>query len=319
MNKKVIYLILVALATVIILFVINDFTNKRPDKRASNPYEYDLSDLKKVDSLIILYRETKNLNLKIEKLRGIAVHENRIFVIGDKLLQGLDINGNLILDIKLTDEPTALAVNENNILIGLSNKISVYNHKGTEVGEWMGFSVNSRISSIGCYNDGFFVADAGLRVVYRFNFNGQKELVFDGKNEEYQQHGFIVPSGYFDLAINEFGDLWVANPGKHSLENYTFDGKLRGYWSATSADIKGFTGCCNPSHFAFLPDGNFVTSEKGILRVKIYKPSGEFLGVVASPSNFFDEGNVSDVAADKEGRVYVCDPDKKSIRIFEKI
>lgn len=62
-----------------------------------------------------------------------------------------------------------------------------------------------------------------------------------------------------------------------------------------------------------------ITSEKGILRIKEYKPSGEFVGVVAEPSRFMEDGKVSDVASDSQGRVYAADPDKKSIRVFEKI
>ena len=80
---------------------------------------------------------------------------------------------------------------------------------------------------------------------------------------------------------------------------------------------EGFSGCCNPAHFAFLPDGRFVTSEKGLVRVKTYKPSGEFDAVVAAPVKFAEEGKAPDLAADAAGNVYVLDFDKKMIRVFE--
>ena len=76
--------------------------------------------------------------------------------------------------------------------------------------------------------------------------------------------------------------MWVVNPGMHAFENYEFDGDLRAFWENTSMKIDGFSGCCNPAHFTFLPDGSFVTSEKGLVRVKVHKPSGELLGVVAA-------------------------------------
>ncbi|MBM3243119.1 hypothetical protein FJZ31_43220, partial [Candidatus Poribacteria bacterium] len=47
-----------------------------------------------------------------------------------------------------------------------------------------------------------------------------------------------------------------------------------------SMDIDGFCGCCNPVNFAMLPDGRFVTCEKGLPRVKIYDADGTFSGVV---------------------------------------
>jgi hypothetical protein len=80
---------------------------------------------------------------------------------------------------------------------------------------------------------------------------------------------------------------------------------------------EGFSGCCNPAHFTFLPDGRFVTSEKGLVRIKTYKPSGEFEGVVAAPSKFKNEGEAPDIAADSNGNIYALDFDKKMIRVFE--
>jgi hypothetical protein len=67
-----------------------------------------------------------------------------------------------------------------------------------------------------------------------------------------------------------------------------------------------------------LPDGSFVTSEKGIARVKIIKPTGEFLCVVAGPEQF-DEGTVGlDLAVDSQERILVLDPHRKMVRIFTK-
>ncbi|MBU4493955.1 MAG: hypothetical protein KJ874_01485, partial [Acidobacteria bacterium] len=87
-------------------------------------------------------------------------------------------------------------------------------------------------------------------------------------------------------------------------------------WGEASMDIEGFCGCCNPSHFAVLPDGSFVTSEKGIPRVKIYDRLGRLASVVAGPDRF-DEGTKGlDTAADADGRIYILDPSRKRVRIF---
>jgi hypothetical protein len=161
------------------------------------------------------------------------------------------------------------------------------------------------------------VADAGKRKVLKYNTEGKILLEFDGKADEGVLHGFIIPSGFFDLDFNPDGDLWVVNPGMHSLENYTADGNLREHWNNTSMMTEGFSGCCNPAYFTFLPDGRFVTSEKGLVRVKTYKPSGEFDGVVAAPVKFEEEGKAPDVATDSAGNVYALDFDKKMIRVFE--
>ncbi len=319
MNKRGIYIFLTALAAIIVMVVVSDFARNKPGKRASNPFEYDMESLKVVDPAQILYRETRNFNLKMEKPAGIALYANRLFVVGDQQLQSISLEGRLHLDVALPRKPLAVDVTSDKIYITANNVIMVYDHAGSLIKEWTGFHENSQLSSITVYENMVFIADAGRRRVYRYTPEGEKVLEFEGKVSDDVLHGFIIPSGYFDLSVNEFGDLWVANPGKHALENYTYTGILRGFWTASFSDVKGFTGCCNPAFFAFLPGGNFITSEKGILRIKEYKPSGEFVGVVAAPSKFVEEGNVADVATDAEGRVYACDPDKKSIRVFEKI
>jgi 6-phosphogluconolactonase (cycloisomerase 2 family) len=121
------------------------------------------------------------------------------------------------------------------------------------------------------------------------------------------------------MVVNSFEELWVVNPGMHALENYTDEGELRGYWQHASMDIEGFTGCCNPAHVAVLEDGSFVTSEKGMVRVKVYNASGSLQSVVAPPSKFKDNGKAPDVAVDSKDHIYALDYDKNRIRIFEKI
>ena len=104
------------------------------------------------------------------------------------------------------------------------------------------------------------MADAVNRSVHRFDISGKYLDSFEGKTGGQDLHGFIVPSPYFDLKVNGDGELWVINPGKHAFENYTDDGELRSYWENNSMKVDGFSGCCNPAHIAFLPDGSFITS-----------------------------------------------------------
>jgi hypothetical protein len=81
-------------------------------------------------------------------------------------------------------------------------------------------------------------------------------------------------------------------------------------------EIDGFCGCCNPSHFTIMADGSFITSEKGIARVKIYNRIGEMTSVVAAPENF-NEGTVGlDLAVDSQQHIYVLDRKRNQVRIF---
>ena len=81
--------------------------------------------------------------------------------------------------------------------------------------------------------------------------------------------------------------------------------------------IEGFSGCCNPAHFAILDDNSFITSEKGMPRIKIYDQHGQFTGIVAPPAAF--NGTLApDIAVDKQNRLIALDFERQQVRIFER-
>ena len=317
MKNKGIIIFLIVLAVVIIAVIASDYLSGRPDKSAPNPYAYNLNDFKNVPEEIIQFKESKNFKLSFELATAITIDSDKLFASGDSKLQVIDLSGKLLSEINLPGNPETVEVNEGKIYVSVNNQIHVYDQNGTLLNEWEKLSENSLITAVSAFGSNIFVADAGNRKVIRYSLQGEKLTEFDGKADGEVGHGFIVPSPYFDLAINADGDLWVVNPGLHSLENYTEDGNLREHWNSTSMQTEGFSGCCNPAHITFLPDGRFVTSEKGLVRIKTYKPSGEFDGVVAAPSKFTGEGVAPDVATDSKGNIYVLDFDKKMIRVFE--
>ena len=69
---------------------------------------------------------------------------------------------------------------------------------------------------------------------------------------------------------------------------------------------------------AFMTDGSFVTSEKGIERIKVYGPDGIYKYLVASPDSFEEGTRGLDLAVDSQERILVLDPVKKKVRIFVK-
>ena len=167
-------------------------------------------------------------------------------------------------------------------------------------------------------DDKVFVADAGNRRVMQYDTHGFLEGEFEGKRNSDDAHGFVIPSAFFDVAVYQ-DELWVANTGMHALENYTDDGILRGFWDKSTMKIEGFSGCCNPSHFALLADGGFVTAEKGLPRVKIHNADGSFRCVVAAPDQFDDDVVGLDLAVTSDGKIMVLDPARNQVRIFEEI
>ena len=185
------------------------------------------------------------------------------------------------------------------------------------------------LTSIAVAEKDVLVADAGNRIVLRYDAAG-KLLGQIGKRDPAKHiPGFVIPSPCFDVAMAADGLVRVVNPGAHRIEAYTLDGDLEAFWGSSGKGIEGFCGCCNPTNIALLPDGRFVTSEKGIPRVKVYRADSKFDAVVAGPDTLaptetiLEETRpdhklpVFDVAADSRGRVLVLDPLAVKVRIFE--
>lgn len=319
MKNKGITIFLIIMAIVIVIVMVIEFLSTRPDRQEANPYQYSIDEFREVDSTLIGYEEIKNFKLNMKEPAGIAWYGNKIYVTGDQKLLAISENGALDFEVALSDVSTAISASENMIVVGLEKYLAIYNLDGTLVSEWDTISDRSYITSLAVWDNNIFIADAANREVFIYSTDGELITEFEGKTSDQDIHGFIVPSPFFDLAVNAEGELWVVNPGKHALEEYTFEGNLRSFWENASMDVEGFSGCCNPAHFAFLPDGSFVTSEKGMARIKVYKASGELLSVVAPSDKFENEDYAPDLAVDSSGNIYALDFIEKTIRLFQPI
>lgn len=175
---------------------------------------------------------------------------------------------------------------------------------------------SAHLTSLTATESALYAADAGNRVVYRFSLDGELQQRLGARNPAAGRTGFVIPGPFFDLAIGHDGTLWAVNPGLLALENFSADGKVRSSWGTASVDVDGFCGCCNPTHLAILPDGGFVTAEKGIVRVKVHEPTGALRTVVAGPRQFADDVVIADLGVDGQARILVLDPAARAVRIF---
>lgn len=318
MKNKGIVFFLIILAVIIVVVVVLDYNASKPDQQPANPYAYNIDPFSKIDTALINYKESRNLAISFSEPAGISFRGDELFVVGDQKMQIIEPTGKLMNEVSFDQKPTCVFASTENIFVGFKKSVAILSRDGAKITEWNSFSDSTVITSIAVKSGIVFVADAGKRIIRKFSLDGKSLGIIEGKSGNDQIHGFIIPSPYFDLAFNADGELWVVNPGKHSLENYTVEGALRTWWQASSIKIEGFSGCCNPAHFAFLPDGSFVTSEKGMVRIKTYKPSGEFSGVVAAPSKFAENSEAPDLAVDNQGNIYALDLNKKMLRLFVK-
>lgn len=296
-------------------------------------FGYDLSELKKIDPALILYQlSAPPIKTHLQKPIALAVGpDDRIYVAGDQQICLFDPQGAPMTKINLPFQPRCLALDDDGLIyVGLTDHIEIYNEQGKKIAAWESLGSNAVLTSIAVGKNDVFAADAGNRAVVRFNKSGKLLSYIGKKDPDRNIPGFNVPSPYFDLAIAPDGLLRVVNPGNLMIEAYTFDGHREFWWGKPSTEsIDGFSGCCNPINFALLPhDEGFVTTEKGLTRVKIYDPAGDFVGVVAGPETFAvhdqilsgkSAGNLEgglDVAVDSRSRVLVLDPLTDEIKIF---
>lgn len=324
----------IILAIAIISAVVAILYNARTgDKKTTigDVFKYDLTEFAKTDPNLIKYKEIGKIKTNLQNASAIAIDsENRIYVAGDKLIRIFNDKGDKLSEIKLSDNATCLTIADNrNIYVAVKDHIEIYNQQGRQISKWNSIGENAVITSVAVYNDNVFIADAVGKIVQRYNTKGELKNVIGKRDPDKGISGFIIPSPYFDLLVANDGLLRVVNPGNHKIEAYNFDGDLISSWGETSIDIKGFSGCCNPVNIAILPNGKFVTCEKGIPRVKIYNEKGEFESVVAGAESFAntvgihnpnlcneDSTKALDIAVDSRGRVFVLDPAEKTIRIF---
>jgi len=318
MNKKTLTLLVLFTLAIILALVIFDFIGDRPDKRGGNPYEYNVDQFKTVDPGLVHYRETKNIPLGDRVPGGIDVLNGEIFLTGLNFVIVIRPDGTQKTSYSIEGKGECIKATEKNIIVGLKTAMLVFDHSGKLINSWEIENERTTVTSIAIKDDLLFVADAGNRRVLRYNLKGELQAEFEGKREVSAGHGFIVPSANFEVAVNSFGELWVTNPGEHAIENYNDNGQIRGFWEKSSMEIEGFTGCCNPAEIAVLEDGSFVTSEKGLVRIKVYDASGKLISVVAPPEKFNEEGHAPEVAAGKNGEIYALDFDRNLIRLFEK-
>jgi hypothetical protein len=211
----------------------------------------------------------------------------------------------------------------------MTSRVEVCDTAGKRLAAWEDLGQRAMLTSIAAGERDVYVADAGNRLVYRYDTSGKRLATIGKRDRTKGTPIFVIPSPYFDLALTAEGQLRVANTGRHRIEWYSPAGVYEGAWGEMGEEIDRFCGCCNPANFAILPDGRIVTAEKGIPRVKVYQADGTFFGVVAGTETLApgatvleetrDEHRlgVLDVAADSRGRVLVLDPAAGKVRIFE--
>ncbi len=306
-------------ALVALLYLVSEMVSPRR-RQQPNPFEYQLGSTAQTDSSRLNYREIGTIAIPANRLHSLAIDpRNILYVAADSTLFILSSEGHEKARIALPEAALCLAAPDGKIVyIGFRDHVAVYDYAGRKKSEWISHGADAVLTSIARSSQFVYAADAGQRMVWCYDHEG--ELVRNIGQKDSLRHipGFIIPSPFFDLVIDSDDQLWVVNPGRHEIEQYTNEGDLRASWGSADPSLEGFCGCCNPTHIALLKDGSFVTSEKGIPRIKVYHASGRLTHVVAGRDQFDEEVTGLDLAVDSGDRIYVLDPKRRQVRIFER-
>ncbi len=350
-------LCIAALVVVAVVALLKSGPPGEDGERLPKRFSYDIQPLREIDPALIKFEEKLSIPVKMDEPRAIAVgppaaSENeakepsqRIYVGGDRAIVVFESDGKRVAEYPLEFEPRALAVTPERIYVAARSQVSVLDKDGGLIKSWPDRGERAVLTSITVDpsenesggND-VYVADAGNRVVLRYDSDGKLQseinrlssLDLSGADPNASRLGFVIPSPYFDVAMGDDGLLRVVNPGMHKIEAYTPDGRLEKplTWGKTGFEIAGFCGCCNPAALAIMPDGRFVTGEKGLPRVKVYSPEGRFECVVVGPKTLDPTATGAedtrdghklmavDLAVDSGSRVLVLDPKAKAVRVY---
>jgi hypothetical protein len=269
--------------------------------------------LPSVEHGLLRYKETESIATGLESPSAMAVGpQDHIYVAGEATIRAFGSDGSHLMDFSTGADVSCIAVAQDGTLYaGLKDHVEVFDPQGIRKATWKAPAARTVMTSIALSGTYVFVADAGNRTVLQYDTSGTL------LHRIGSQANFVVPSPYFDVVAGTDGLLRVANPGRHRIETYGPEGELMSWWGKPSSAVDGFSGCCNPAHFATLPDGRFVTSEKGQLRrIRVHSTQGGFDCLVAGPDDLGNSVEGLKVAVDSRGRILVLDQWTGKVRVF---
>jgi outer membrane protein assembly factor BamB len=305
MNKQWSTLIIAVLLLVFAGYVILDVIRKKePARDTSTIHEYSGVTDKWIVSKV--FEPGKG------QLNAVTVSENgRIFLGGEPFIACYDTGFNLLWEYKTGMPVTALTVSGNSLFASVQGTILVLSMDGEKTDEWGPFENNSMITSLSANEQYVAFADAANKTVFILDKKGVVKFLI-GKSDE----PFIIPSSYFDVALTSDNILYAANTGNRRIEKRSIDGKLLEYFGEPGTEPGAFCGCCNPAHFTLIP-GGFITSEKGINRIKILNIKGEFVEFVSSVNKFVPPLPL-DIASSDGKIIFGANPADSKIYVFKR-
>lgn len=305
MNKKVVTILSVLIILVFIGYII--FDTIRP---AGSDIEQTIS--AKTEQIPDAWKITNEYSLNKDSLKALTVTTSgHIFLGGNSFVSCFDMDMKLVWEMKTASRITSVTSSGDTVFASTNDQILVISKSGKILTEWGPFEINSLITSVSANRKFVAFADAGNRLVFILDKGGEVKRMI-GQNDKH----FVIPSPYFEVALDIENNLFVANSGRHRIEIYSADGVLKSQFGEAGTAPGAFCGCCAPAHFALIPEG-FVTAEKGINRIKILDKKGEFVEFVNSKNNFVR--SIPLTLASVDGKtIYAAYPGDSKLYVFNR-
>lgn len=297
----------------------------------ANPFAYDVDRLSQIDPKLQKYVRVRTISAVGPEPRRLAIGpQNRLYVACRPGIEIFDVSGGKVGEIALDAPARCVAVAEDGtVYAGLRTHVEVFDGQGRRVASWETPTRKTWLTGLSAGANDLFAADSAARAVYRYDLSGKLKGRIGEKSLERNIPGLIVPSPYLDVKLGHDGLLRINNPGRHCVHVFTADGDLEFSWGKPSLAIEGFCGCCNPVGLAVLPDGRFISCEKGLPRVKVYSGEGVLESVVAGPEFFEANGRPGqnsdrtdgtlgglDAVVDSAGQVCILDLTTREVHVM---
>jgi hypothetical protein len=250
-------------------------------------------------------------------LSGVAVGPGRtIHALGDGEVRVFDADGGVARAWKAPEQAASLTVApDGRVLVGAPGRVEIYGAAGNHIG---GFAVGQAgqpadVTAVKVFRDMILVADAGARLVKRFDASGAERGLI---GNQHKTGSFMLPNRSLDIDVDAAGAVFATDTGRHQVTSWTLDGApIAAFGRFGQARPEDFVGCCNPVNLATAPDGCVVTAEKVAARVKVFGPDRALLAVIG-PEHFDPMCIHIHLAVDSDGRIVAADPVRRTITIF---
>ena len=304
MNKKLIPVLSVLVIVVFIGYIIFDVT------KTTGSDKVEIKTAGKID-IPDAWTITTDYKVSEGTLETVSVSPGKIYLGGDSFVSCYDSDLKLIWNLKTPAPVTSLSNSGDSIFASTRDQILIINSTGKMLGDWGPFEDSSMITSVTANRKYVAFADAGTKMVFILDKGGEvKKMIGQGDKQ------FVIPSPYFEVALDRDNNLFTANTGKHRVETRNINGDILSYFGAPGTEPGYFCGCCAPPHFILIPDG-FVTAEKGINRIKILNKKGEFVEFVNSHNNFIKSVPL-DLASVDGKTIYAAYPAESKLYVFNR-